>query len=213
MTWDEVIKIALAAIGGVAGIGLVIGAVVKFSADFIAERLAAKYELKLNKEMESFKSGLERKNHISRAMFEKEFTIYQDLINKFYDAYAHIEILNGIQNTDKRKITIPEISMDNPDLLQLGNMFMHHEAITEVQIEGERTEMAKLLLEYRKAGKKSGAFIPRDIQLLFINMYDKAYLLFCGKDENKTTFNDLTIAISEMQIKLHEYLKSLTIVE
>lgn len=94
MTWDEVIKIALAAVGGVAGIGIIIGASVKFSADRIAERLAAKYELKLNKELENYKSGLDRKNHISKVRFDAEFTLYRELtvacremVNTIYFVY------------------------------------------------------------------------------------------------------------------------------
>lgn len=94
MIWDEVIKIALTAVGGVAGIGIVIGATVKFSADRIAERLAAKYELKLNKELENYKSGLDRKNHISKVRFDAEFSLYRELtvacremVNNVYFVY------------------------------------------------------------------------------------------------------------------------------
>lgn len=79
MTWDEVIKIAWTAVGGVASIGIIIGATVKFSADRIAERLASKYELKLNKELEYFKSGLDRKNYISKVRFDAEFALYREL--------------------------------------------------------------------------------------------------------------------------------------
>ncbi len=79
MTWDEVIKIAITVITGFGGVFVVAGAIIKFSADKIAERLSAKYELRLNKELESYKSQLDNKNYVSKVRFDLEFSIYGEI--------------------------------------------------------------------------------------------------------------------------------------
>jgi len=79
MAWDDVIKIVLTTIVGLGGSAAIIGMVVAFSANRIADRLSAKYELKLNKELEQFKNGLEKKNYVSKVRFDAEFAIYREL--------------------------------------------------------------------------------------------------------------------------------------
>jgi hypothetical protein len=85
MSWSDAFKIALTAIGGIGGVAIIIGAVVRFSADHIAAKLSAKYEMRLNKELESFKSGLEKKNYVSKVRFDAEFEIYRQLSKSFVD--------------------------------------------------------------------------------------------------------------------------------
>lgn len=64
------------------GATAIVGAGVKWCADRIAERLSSKYEMKLNKELESYKAQLDKKTYISRARFDAEFQIYKDLSEK-----------------------------------------------------------------------------------------------------------------------------------
>ncbi len=213
MTWDDVFKIALTAVGGIGGIALIIGCVIRFSADKIAERLHSKYQLKLDKELEGYKSHLENRNYLSRAMFEKEFAIYQDLITKFYEAYPYFELINGFENSGTRLIGKKELDKDNPDLLQLYTLYQDKQAITEPQLEHEREMMAIKMLEFKKAIGASGAFIPHDIQKLFGDIYDKCDLYDNGKSENEVSWNIVLAAIGKMQIELRDYLKSLIIVE
>lgn len=73
----------LAIIGSIGGAGVIIGAIVKFTSDIIAEKLSQKYELKLNKEFESFKAELDKRTHINRARFDMEFSIYGKLSEAF----------------------------------------------------------------------------------------------------------------------------------
>lgn len=90
-------NIVLAIVSSVGGIASIITAVVYFSANRIADRLQAKYQLKLEKELESYKSKLEQtfekhkstlgtKQHISVKRFDSEFEIYQNLTKSFFDA-------------------------------------------------------------------------------------------------------------------------------
>lgn len=56
MNPDDVLKIVASIIAGFGGFGAVIVLVIKFSANMIANRLAEKYSLKMNKELEKFRS-------------------------------------------------------------------------------------------------------------------------------------------------------------
>lgn len=73
----------LAIIASVGGAGVIICSAVKFTSDIIADKLSQRYELKLNKELEKYKSGLDKKTHISRTRFDMEFSIYGKLSEAF----------------------------------------------------------------------------------------------------------------------------------
>jgi adenine-specific DNA-methyltransferase len=62
---NEIWQTVLSIIVSVGGAGFIISAVVKFSADKIALRLEAKYQLKLDKELEIFKSKLDNMASVS----------------------------------------------------------------------------------------------------------------------------------------------------
>ena len=68
MTIDQLGSIVVACIVSAGGIGGIVIAVVKFSSDMIASRLSAKYESKLQKEMEKFKTELNKKEYVSKAL-------------------------------------------------------------------------------------------------------------------------------------------------
>ena len=72
-------QICLSIVASFGGIGLIVIAVIKFGGNIIAERLASKYELKLTKELENYKSNLDKTTHISKARFDLEFHIYGEL--------------------------------------------------------------------------------------------------------------------------------------
>lgn len=86
MNWNDVWKIVLCAISSAGGIGAIIVVAVKFSSKFIAEQLSKKYELKLQKELEKYKSGLDNKIYITKAKFDAEFELYRNLSSAFFDA-------------------------------------------------------------------------------------------------------------------------------
>ena len=76
---EQIWQIVLAIIASIGGAGIIILGVVKFTSDMIAERLSKKYEIKMNKELEAFKAGINKKTYISRARFDAEFQIYREL--------------------------------------------------------------------------------------------------------------------------------------
>ena len=93
MNWEDVWKITVSIVGGLGGITVIFAAIVRYLSDFIADRLSKKYELRLSKELENYKSSLENKSYISRAKFDTEFAIYRELSSDFSDAVLAINIM------------------------------------------------------------------------------------------------------------------------
>lgn len=79
-----IIQIVIAVIISAGGISGIILAVIKFSSNIIADKLSKKYELKLNKELEKYKTHLDSKIYITKAKFDKEFELYQQLSRNFF---------------------------------------------------------------------------------------------------------------------------------
>ena len=93
MTWDEVWKIILASLASVGGVSGLIIIAIKFSSNIIAERLSKKYELKMSKELEKYKSNLDSKIYISKTKFDAEFNIYRELSKAFFHMVKDISIM------------------------------------------------------------------------------------------------------------------------
>jgi hypothetical protein len=82
-------------------------AAIRFFANKIADRLFAKYELKLNKDLEKFKSGLEGTQYISKTRFDAEFTIYRELSKTYF------YMVLGIVELRRNHIAIVCTDLDN----------------------------------------------------------------------------------------------------
>lgn len=78
----EIVVGVITAFGGCATI---IGGVIHYLSEIIADRLSRKYELKLSKELEKYKSMLDNKVYISKAKFDIELEIYRNLSSSFYN--------------------------------------------------------------------------------------------------------------------------------
>lgn len=85
MEWEDIWKIIVCAIWSAGGIGAIIVSVIKFSSNQIAEKLSKKYEIKLQKELEKYKSNLDNKIYITKAKFDAEFILYRELSKTFFD--------------------------------------------------------------------------------------------------------------------------------
>ena len=90
---NEVSKVVLAVLTSVGGIAGLIVLAIKISVNTIAERLEQKYALKLDKELEKYKSNLDNKIYISKAKFDTEFNIYRELSKVFFEMVKHIGIM------------------------------------------------------------------------------------------------------------------------
>lgn len=86
-------EIVATVITSVGGIGAIIVFVVKLCSNIIADRLEKKYELKMNKELESYKTALSKKSYISKTRFDTEFSIYRELSVAFFNMDAKINAM------------------------------------------------------------------------------------------------------------------------
>lgn len=93
MSWVDVGQIAVACIASAGGIGAIIIGVVKFSANKIADRMNAKFEATLNKELEKYKTELSKKEYVSKTRFDAEFSIYRELSKAFFNMARDINSL------------------------------------------------------------------------------------------------------------------------
>ena len=83
MSWEDICKIILAALASVGGVAGLIVLAVKFASNIIADRLSQKYEIKLQKDLEEFKSNLSKKEYVSKTKFDKEFSLNRELSSAF----------------------------------------------------------------------------------------------------------------------------------
>lgn len=196
----------------VGGSGFIIATVVEFSVNKIAKRLEANYQLKLNKDFEMYKSKLDNNNLISRALFEKEFAIYQDLIYKFYDAFPHLQIAHLLQQKGVKIIKRDEITIDNPQLEALIQKVLHGKATTEIALDKEMKYFANNMMLFKTYIERSAAFIPMHIRKLFTDIWDVCWS-FCNSKEvnNKPSFDVVCGTIEIMNRDLNKYMKSLII--
>ena len=131
----QIWQVALAIIASIGGAGVIILGVVKFTSNIIAERLSKKYEIKMNKELEAFKAGIDKKTYISRARFDAEFQIYRELSE---NVLTMIEATNWLfphgldvlpeDEKNKKKYILSGTSVPEKLLALRRNQFekMHH---------------------------------------------------------------------------------------
>lgn len=93
MDWAKIAEIAVALIVSVGGIGTIIVAIVKWCSDIIAERLSKKYQLQLDKEMEKYRTELNKKEYVSKTRFDAEFSIYRELTSAFSKMVTAISVM------------------------------------------------------------------------------------------------------------------------
>lgn len=86
----SIVAACIVSAGGIGGITI---AVIKFSSNFIAERLSAKYESKLEKSLEKYKTELSKKEYVSKTRFDAEFGIYRELSATFCTMVKDISVM------------------------------------------------------------------------------------------------------------------------
>lgn len=111
MNWGAAFQIVVTAIVSFGGAGAIISAVIKFTSNRIADRLQKRYELKLSKELENFKSKLSKeqeyfksklgqRSYVSQTRFDAEFKIYRELSGAVVTMVKEIERLFPIVTRD-----------------------------------------------------------------------------------------------------------------
>lgn len=210
MTLSDIGQIVAAAVVSVGGVAGIIVLAVKFSSNILAERLSQKYELKLNKELEEHKLSLDKKNYISRAMFDREFEIYQSISNALTEVFYSLELYYGIRKSDTNIIKADEIYMDNPRLEELAETVKKGDAVTEIQMECLKKEMCEQVIELQRIIDRNASFIAQENFVLYSTLCRE-----CRKICEHDTTDELKKVFELKQItqkNIRDYLVGLTIV-
>ena len=210
MTWDDIWKIILCAVGSAGGVGAIIVGAVRFSSNIIADRLSQKYEAKLQKELEQYKAKLDGKNYITKAQYDAEFSIYRSLSKSFFEM---VLVLNSVFSSDYR----------------FAQCF---DAKTFEEMKADFQKVATQIQSAQDALYENGAFIPKTLYEKYEQILEEATALFWEYKE--TFFSEKIHAIVEddswrdskhkvvtklerllfsLNDELRTYLQSLTIVE
>lgn len=210
MNGIDILQIATATIISAGGIGAIIIAAVQFTSNIIADKISKKYELKLNESLESYKSNLDKGNHISRAMFDKEFEYYQLLSRKYTIAFNSFNLYYGIKYSKLDVIPIEEIHIYNPKLEELAKDIRDGKRVTEVQMDTLKSNIAEQFLEFKKVLDESESFINGEIYSKYAKLYD----LICSYylNEDSMLLDEIQSLRLQLPKTIRNYLIGLTVI-
>lgn len=210
MNGTDIGQIVAATIISAGGIGGIIIAAIRFSSNIIAERLSKRYEFKLNKTIENYKTHLEKGNYISRAMFDKEFEYYQLLSRKYTIAFNSFNLYYGIKYSKLDVIPIDEINIYNPKLEELAKDIKGGKKVTEVQMDTLKSNIAEQFLEFKKVLDESESFIDGEIYSEYAKLYNliRSYYL----NEDSMLLDEIQSLRLQLPKTIRNYLIGLTVI-
>lgn len=210
MNGIDILQIATATIISAGGIGAIIIEAVQFTSNIIADKISKKYELKLNESLESYKSNLDKGNHISHAMFDKEFEYYQLLSRKYTIAFNSFNLYYGIKYSKLDVIPIEEIHIYNPKLEELAKDIRDGKRVTEVQMDTLKSNIAEQFLEFKKVLDESESFINGEIYSKYAKLYDliRSYYL----NEDSMLLDEIQSLRLQLPKTIRNYLIGLTVI-
>lgn len=210
MNGTDIGQIVAATIISAGGIGGIIIAAIRFSSNIIAERLSKRYELKLNKTIENYKTHLEKGNYISRAMFDKEFEYYQLLSRKYTIAFNSFNLYYGIKYSKLDVIPIDEINIYNPKMEELAKDIKGGKKVTEVQMDTLKSNIAEQFLEFKKVLDESESFIDGEIYSEYAKLYNliRSYYL----NEDSMLLDEIQSLRLQLPKTIRNYLIGLTVI-
>lgn len=144
----------LAIIGSVGGAGIIILGIVKLTSNMIAERLSKKYSLQLDKELESYKNELEKKNYVSKTRFDTEFKIYSILSEKVMDMVSKTFLLFPAYDS----VPINETKEERKEFLQK-----------------RYSNTVNSYTDANYAIKSNAPFIPKEFHVAFSSIRDNCF--------------------------------------
>ena len=83
IAWTDIVKIVAGVIAALGGGGAIVAWLSSWLGKVWANRLMIKETAKFREDLERLTKQLERKNYVSKVRFDAEFTMYQELIEKF----------------------------------------------------------------------------------------------------------------------------------
>lgn len=216
---EEALKIILSIIGAAGGAGAIIWIALTFSIKKIATHLEAKYQLKLNKELEQYKNDLnkeveklgfklENKTHISKTLFDTKVELYKKLSETFFNVVlcANTLIPPGLSMTlaDKEKqdekekedyINLNKATVEAQNILNTSIPFITEEQYEEYD---EILKMARMhIFDFNRR------WCITDFSQGKNNLPNEAYL----------RSNEIAKKFKDLSKELNKYLSSLEVIE
>ena len=108
MNKSDIVNIVMACIVSAGSTAVIIVGVIKFTTVQIAESLQKKYQLKLDKELETYRTSLGKKGYVSKVRFDKEFEIFGELNKAFIEMVESIDELFPVGLVMKKYETAEE---------------------------------------------------------------------------------------------------------
>lgn len=199
----------MACIASAGGIGGIIIAAIKFSSNLIAEQLAKKYDLKLNKEMELYRNNIESKKSISKALFDKEYEIYLTFNMDFGKLYNDIQIYVGLQKAPGNIKSVAELL--ECDMDECLRDFANGDLITEESVIELEKGISSEIMNLRNQLGYSGAFIPHTNWLLLQEACNACHKYIRTKEPED--YKVIDVSMGKMQSGLRIYLEQLSVIE
>ena len=216
MDFSSISKIVLGIITSVGGIGVIIIGVAHFLSDNIAEKLSKKYEMQMNKQLEEYKAKLDNGNHISRALFDKEFEAYQSLSEVFTIAYNKIETYHGITVSDTDVMPIIDLvnlvnSDNDKEKMDFLLKSQKGEITTEIVVNNLINEITEKMLAFKFELGKNATLIPHENYKSYLDLYNSVFIYMKSKSEED--YQAIISMLGKLQTNLRKYLRELTIIE
>ena len=205
----DLFKIALLVIVTSTGFGGVIIGIVKFCSNIIADRLAKKYDLKLQKEIETYKELLMKSNYVSKVRFDLEISIYKELCTSLFEMKESVLLLFPLidsmpEDKDKQKsIWIERYQNATKDYNHYCELISGNASFIPEDLYWAFEEIQKLCLEQINWFRISEKGINGQTKNISIDDEKKLY-------ERNDEINDKR---KKIIIKLRNYLSNLEIIE
>lgn len=211
MEWESVWKIVFAIITSIGGAGVIICGVTKFLSEKIADRLQAKYELRLNERFEEYKTVLDKKIYVTKTQFDNEFAVYQRLSKAFYHAYCKLE--SFAQEAD----TTDEVSYKNrcyPSLVDDGKSLANkYGEAQDALYENAPFISGDIYEKYDSALKKMEKLFMRFVNRIIKMSKNEVKYEDLASIEDKEACDEIKNELAELNIVVRAYLQSLQIIQ
>lgn len=147
----EVWSIAGAIIVSVGGAGTIVCATASFLASRIATRMEQKYQHKLDKGIEEYRSQLEQCRYVTKSQFDREFEIYRSISKTFFHLQVKLSsFMEDYTNSKPQNIAFP------------------------IQKKEEFTGLIDAASNAQTALYENAPFIPENIFGMYESIYEKA---------------------------------------
>ena len=215
MNVQTIWSLAGSIIASVGGAGVIICAVAGYVSTQVAKHLDVKYEQRLNKELEQFKSSLDQRRYITKAQFDREFDIYYTLSENYYSMVMHLTTFTHDYNDKVLHPGTNSLEQAKDSLDTLDSM-IHVMAEAQNNLYRNVAFMPKEIYErydilYREASQLFGLYSHRILQLIDTIDTNASFDDVVTNADRKTA-NQLLSDFDELNKKLREYLNTLSVV-